>query len=125
MGGVLDLKPLSLGFRQALVVGYLFNKTTDFGAKKAFQFLTGGLSIFDRVVKDGSLQRGEVGDTAHATENLRDFDGMIDVGARIAALAALVAMFVGCKMQGGEKSSQIGVGYWGGVQRLLSRKLSH
>ena len=113
MRGVLDLEPFSLGFRQALVVGHLFNKTTDFGAKTTFQFLTSGLSIFDGVVKDGSLQRGEVGDAAHATENLRDFDGMIDVWTRIAALATLVAMFVGRKMQGGEKSSQIGVSYLG------------
>jgi hypothetical protein len=100
-----------------LVVGNLFNQTPDFNAKSNFQLFTGGLSVFDGVVKDGSLQRGEIGDTAHAAENLSHFDGMIDVGACFPALAALVAVFVGGKVQGSEESSQSGISSWDGVQR--------
>ena len=54
MRSVLNLEPLALGFRQALIVGNLFHQTPDFGAKIRFQLFPGGLGIFDRVVKDGS-----------------------------------------------------------------------
>ena len=107
MWGVLDLEPFALCFRQALVVGNFFNQLPHFGAKSRFQFFAGGLGVFDRVVKDGGLQRGEIGDTADSTENLYHFDWMIDVGACLPVLSALVAVFVGGKVQGCEESSQI------------------
>jgi hypothetical protein len=121
--GILNLEPFALCFRQALVVGDLFNQTPDFGAKTSFQFFSGGLGVFDRVVKNGSLKRGEIGDTAYTTENFRHFDGMINVRACFAALAALVAVFVGGKVQGSEESSQIGISFRDGIQRLPLKKV--
>jgi hypothetical protein len=118
MWGVLNLEPFALCFRQTLVVGNLFNQLPDFGAKTPFQLFSGGLGVFDRVVKDGSLKRGEISDTPHATENLRHFDRMIDVGACFPALAALIAVLVGGKVQGSEESTQIRISSWDGIQGL-------
>jgi len=43
---------------------------------------------------------------------------MIDVGACFPALAALVAVFVGGKVQGSEESTQIRISCWAGIQGL-------
>jgi len=116
--GVLNLEPFAVCFRQTLIVGNLFDQPPDLGAKSRFQLFGGGLSVFDRVVKDGSLKRGEIGDATHATEDLGHFDRMIDVGACFPALAALVAVFVGGKVQGSEEGTQIRISCRDGIQGL-------
>ena len=98
------------------------DQAPDFDPKASFQLCASGLGVFDRVVKYGRLKRGNVGDTTDAAENLRHLDGVIDVGASFPVLAALVAVFVGGKVQGGEKSSQIGIRSWHGIQGLPSQR---
>ena len=122
MRGVLDLEPFALCLRQALVVGDLFNQTPDFGAKTGLKFFAGGLRIFNRVVEYGSLQRGEIGNAADATENRCNFDGVIDERASLPALAPLVTVFVSSEVRGREEGGEIGVSLW---YACFLRRISH
>jgi len=95
---MLDLELFTLCLRQVSVVGDFFNETPDFSTKAGLQLFTGRLGVFDRVMKYGGLKRGKVGDASHATQDLSDFDGVIDVRGRLAILTPLAAVFVGGKV---------------------------
>ena len=54
-----------------------------------------------------------------------DFRSLVrsGIGVPLGVLAALVAVFVGGKVQGSEESSQIGISFRDGIQRLPLKKV--
>jgi len=56
-------------------------------------------------VENGGLEDRQIRDSPDASEDLRDSDGMVDVGRSIRVLASMIAMLIRRKAKGDEEGS--------------------
>lgn len=94
MGGGIGVE-YALGER--FVVGDLQNDGGDFLAEQTDQFRLGRFGIFKRVVQDRRDENTLILDERLVGKQVRQRNGVIDVGRGFDVLAALVAVAIGCK----------------------------
>jgi hypothetical protein len=93
MRGVLDLQLFSDRFVEGLVVGHLLDDLPHRVSEVLVELARYGFRVLDRVVENGRHQRDEVGDATRVRQQVRDGDGMVDVGRRFLVFPALRRVF--------------------------------
>ena len=85
--------------RNGFVIGHLHHYATDFMTKFSYKLFCSCLRIFDGIMQKSTAYHMYICDMTFVAKDIDQGNGVIDIGEGIGVLAALISVFVCCKVK--------------------------